>query len=71
MDMFSEARNILNAGKTKKKRELNFNDFDGMRIGIASPQKIKAWISPAVLPFLLRSSQRATEIMRPRLKRPF
>ena len=43
MDMFAEARNILNAGKTKKKRELNFNDFDGMRVGIASPQKIKAW----------------------------
>jgi len=40
----SEARNFFGLPKTSKKRkEINYDDFDGMKIGIASPQKIKVW----------------------------
>jgi len=40
----SEARNFFGLPKTSKKRkEINYDDFDGMKIGIASPQKIKLW----------------------------
>ncbi|MDP2865254.1 MAG: DNA-directed RNA polymerase subunit beta' [Elusimicrobiota bacterium] len=44
MDMISEARNLFNAGKTKKKaKELNYGAFNGIKIGLASPAKIRAW----------------------------
>ncbi len=44
MDMISEARNLFNAGKTRKKaKELNYGAFNGIKIGLASPQKIRAW----------------------------
>ncbi len=40
----SEARNFFGLPKTSKKRkEINYDDFDGMKIGIASPAKIKIW----------------------------
>ena len=40
----SEARNFFGLPKVSKKRkEINYDDFDGMKIGIASPQKIKVW----------------------------
>ena len=40
----SEARNFFGLPKTSKKRkEINYSDFDGMKIGIASPAKIKLW----------------------------
>ncbi len=44
MDMISEARNLFNAGKTRKKaKELNYGEFNGIKIGIASPAKIHNW----------------------------
>ncbi|MBU2572634.1 MAG: DNA-directed RNA polymerase subunit beta' [Elusimicrobia bacterium] len=40
----SEARSFFGLAKTSKKRkEINYSDFDGMKIGIASPAKIKVW----------------------------
>ena len=40
----SEARNFFGLPKTSKKRkEINYADFDGMKIGIASPAKIRLW----------------------------
>jgi len=44
MDMMSEVRNLFNTGKTRKKaKELNYLNFDAIKIGIASPAKIRAW----------------------------
>ena len=44
MDMMSEVKNLFNAGKTRKKaKELNYLNFDAIKIGIASPQKIRNW----------------------------
>ncbi|HBA60960.1 MAG TPA: DNA-directed RNA polymerase subunit beta', partial [Elusimicrobia bacterium] len=40
----SEVRNLFNTGKTRKKaKELNYLNFDAIKIGIASPAKIRAW----------------------------
>ncbi|MEW6040870.1 MAG: DNA-directed RNA polymerase subunit beta', partial [Elusimicrobiota bacterium] len=39
----SEMKSIFGSGKTKKRKELNYSDFNGIKIGIASPQKIKTW----------------------------
>ena len=44
MDMMSEVKNLFNLGKTKKKaKELNYLNFDAIKIGIASPAKIRNW----------------------------
>lgn len=40
----SSAREFLTGKKSpKSKKDLNFSDFYGIKIGLASPQKIKAW----------------------------
>ena len=45
MDMISEAKNFFNVGgKTKKRaKELNYGSFNGIKIGLASPGKIRNW----------------------------
>jgi DNA-directed RNA polymerase subunit beta' len=44
MDMMSEVKNLFNAGKTKKRaKELNYAAFNGIKIGLASPGKIRNW----------------------------
>ena len=45
MDMISEAKNFFNVGgKTKKRaKELNYAAFNGIKIGLASPAKIRNW----------------------------
>ena len=43
MDMISEARNLFNAGKPRKRtKELNYGSFNGIKIGLASPQRIRS-----------------------------
>ena len=40
----SQAKEFLTGKKSPKSRkDIDFNDFDGIKIGIASPQKIKTW----------------------------
>ncbi|MGD9642645.1 MAG: DNA-directed RNA polymerase subunit beta' [Elusimicrobiales bacterium] len=44
MDMMSEVKNLFNAGKTKKRaKELNYAAFNGIKIGLASPSRIRNW----------------------------
>jgi len=45
MDMISEAKNFFNVGgKTKKRaKELNYGAFNGIKIGLASPARIRNW----------------------------
>ncbi|MBI4656351.1 MAG: DNA-directed RNA polymerase subunit beta' [Elusimicrobia bacterium] len=39
----SEIRNIFGTGKSRKRKDINYSDFNGIKIGVASPQKIKTW----------------------------
>jgi len=43
MDDLSQARRVLGFGKTKKRKEINYTDFNAFKIGIASPEKINNW----------------------------
>jgi len=44
-NILSAAQNFLGMNKKsgKSKKEIDFTDFDGIKIGIASPQKIRQW----------------------------
>jgi DNA-directed RNA polymerase subunit beta' len=43
MDNLTQARRVLGFGKTKKRKEINYTDFNAIKIGIASPEKISNW----------------------------
>ena len=43
MDNLTQARRVLGFGKTKKRKEINYTDFNAIKIGIASPDKINNW----------------------------
>ncbi|MHB0996938.1 MAG: DNA-directed RNA polymerase subunit beta' [Elusimicrobiales bacterium] len=44
MDMMSDVKNFMGVAKTKKRaKELNYASFNGIKIGLASPGKIRNW----------------------------
>ncbi|MCG2726684.1 MAG: DNA-directed RNA polymerase subunit beta' [Elusimicrobia bacterium] len=43
MDNLTQARRVLGFGKTKKRKDINYTDFNAIKISIASPEKIRLW----------------------------
>lgn len=43
MDSLTQARRVLGFGKAKKRKEINYTDFNAIKISIASPETINNW----------------------------